>query len=263
MKNKKDSNERSLDKSILKDKEMIFDLERKGYKIIQSKDTFMFGIDSVLLAHFAKHKPKDKVIDLGTGTGVIPILMEARYGGSDYTGIDIIEKSTNMAQRSVLLNNLEDKIKIECCDLKSYYKKTSKKFDVVTTNPPYMIISKNSNNNKIICKNSNENLEIARHEIHATIDDVIKAGNRLLKTKGKMYIVYKPDRLVSLISAMRKNNIEPKRIRFVQSFKDSEASIVLVEGMKDAKESCIIEKPLIIYEKENKYTKEVLDIYNK
>lgn len=252
------------DKDILLNKnESVFDLERKGYKIIQSKDTFMFGIDSVLLAHFAKHKKQDKVIDLGCGTGVIPILMEARYEGKDYTGLDIIEQSCDMARRSVLLNNLEDKIKIEHCDLKTYYKKTDKKFDVVTSNPPYMIVSNNSKNEKIISKNKSENLEIARHEIYATINDVCKAANRLLKTKGKFYIVYKPDRLVSLISAMRDNKIEPKRIRFVQSYCDSEASIVLVEGVKDAKESCIIEKPLIIYEKENKYTKEVLEIYNK
>ncbi|MCQ2979376.1 MAG: tRNA1(Val) (adenine(37)-N6)-methyltransferase [Clostridia bacterium] len=254
---------KKIDENILKEKESIFDLERKGYKIIQSKDTFMFGIDSVLLAHFAKHKKTDKVIDLGCGTGVIPILMEARYEGKDYTGIDIIPESVDMAQRSVALNNLENKISIEHCDLKTYYKKATKKFDVVTTNPPYMIVSSNSKNEKIVSKNKNQNLEIARHEIYATINDVCKAANRLLKTKGKFFIVYKPDRLVSLISAMRENKIEPKRIRFVQSYKDSEASIVLVEGVKDANESCIIEKPLVIYEKENKYTKEVLDIYNK
>lgn len=242
--------------------ELLCDLERKGYKIIQSKDTFMFGIDSVLLSHFAKHKKTDRVIDLGTGTGVIPILMEARYEGKEYVGIDIIEKSADMAKRSAKLNGLDKKIHFEHADLKTYYKKVEKKFDVVTCNPPYMIVSDNSKNGKIVTKNSNSNLEIARHEICATIDDIVKAANRLLKTKGKMYIVYKPDRLVSLMSAMRKNNIEPKVIRFVQSYFDSEASMVLVEGIKDAKESCIIEKPLIIYEKQNKYTKEVEDIYN-
>lgn len=245
------------------DNEMIVELGRCNYKIYESKDLFCFGIDSVLLAWFAKQKKKDKVIDLGTGTGVIPILMKARYDGDSYLGIDIIEESVLMARRSVTLNNLDKCITIEHSDLKEYHKKSKAKFDIVTSNPPYMIVSDNSKNEKITCKNKNQSLEIARHEICCTIEDVVKEASKLLNSKGKFYIVYKPDRLVSLISFMRKYKIEPKRIQFVSAYKDSNPNIVLVEGIKDGNESLTVENNLVVYEKEGKYTREILDIYEK
>lgn len=242
--------------------EKIVELGRKNYKIIESNDLFCFGIDSVLLSWFAKQKRTDRVIDLGTGTGIVPTLMKARYDGNSYVGIDIIKESVEMARRSVTLNNLDDAITIVHSDLKGYHKKDSKKFDVVTSNPPYMIVNENSKNEKIICKNKNENLEIARHEIHCTIEDVVHEASNLLKSKGKFYIVYKPDRLVSLLYYMRKYKVEPKRMLLVQPYKDSSPNIVLVEGIKDGKESLAIENNLIVYEEEGKYTKEVLSIYN-
>jgi len=242
--------------------EIVCDLSRKGYKVIERKDLFRFGIDSVLLSWFAKQKKDDYVLDLGTGNGVIPILMEARNDGRKYVGVEILQESADLAKRNVELNGLDNKIQILNIDMKDYCKTISSKFDVVTTNPPYMKVGKVSKNGCISSVNDNKNLEVARHEVSINIEQVIKTASMCLKSKGKFYIVYKPDRLVSLFYYMRLYKIEPKIVQFVVPYAGKESNIVLVEGIKDGKESVKILENIVVYDEERKYTKQILDIYN-
>lgn len=237
--------------------ERIDDLERKGYKIIQNRGRFCFGMDAVLLSGFALVKDGENVIDLGTGTGIIPILLEAKTKGSHFTGLEIQKDSADMAQRSVALNSLERKIDIVCGDIKEadlIFGKAS--FNVVTSNPPYM-------NDLHGIKNPHEELAIARHEVMCTLDDVVKQAAVLLKPKGRFYMVHRPHRLVEIINTFVKYKIEPKRVRFVHPYKDKDANMVLIEGLRGGKSMIKVESPIIVYDSEGNYTDEILRIYGK
>lgn len=235
--------------------ERIDDLERNGYKIIQHKDKFCFGMDAVLLSSFANVLGGEIAIDLGTGTGIIPILLEAKTKGQHFTGLEIQAESADMARRSVELNGLLEKIQIVKGDIKEasmLFKKAS--FDVVTSNPPYM------NDNHGI-KNPDLPKAIARHEILCTLDDVIREATLLLRPGGRFYMVHRPHRLTEIILTLKKYKLEPKRIKFVHPFEDKEANMVLVEAVRGGKSMIKVEKPLIVYKSQGVYTDEIYEIY--
>ncbi len=239
----------------LKENERVDCLQRKGYQIIQDPGKFCFGMDAVLLSDFAHVKEEDKALDIGTGTGIIPILMEARYGGGTFTGLEIQEESADMARRSVALNHLEDKITIVTGDIKeaeAYFEAAS--FDVITCNPPYMIGQHG-------LTNPEEPKAIARHEIKCTLEDIIERSARLLVPGGKFYMVHRPFRLAEIMTCMSKYKIEPKRLRLVYPYVDKEPNMVLIEGARGGKSRMTVEKPLIVYEAPGVYTKEILEIY--
>ena len=245
-----------LDAGIIKDGERIDDLQRDGLKIIQNKEKFCFGIDAVLLSDFAKVKKDERVLDIGTGTGIIPILLSAKTKGLHFTGLEIQKESAEMANRSVKLNGLENRIEIVNGDIKDslkFFKRES--FDVITSNPPYMIESAGEGNE------DNEKA-IARHEILCTLDDVIKEGSKLLKVSGRFYMVHRPFRLVELFETFRKYNLEPKTMRMVHPYVDKEPNMVLIEAIKGGRPRLKVLSPLIVYSKKGEYTEEIYKIYN-
>ena len=242
----------------LEQHERIDDLEEKGLKIIQNKEGFCCGIDSVLLSDFAKNiKNNSLVLDLGTGTGIIPILLCGKTNLKKVIGIEVQEKIAEMAKRSIKLNNLENRFEVineNILNLNKIYKKQT--FDVVVTNPPYK-----KKNSGII--NENKERLISRHEIEADLADFIKVSKDLLKDKGEFYMVHRPERLVDILSIMRKEKLEPKVLRMVYSNKNKEPKLVLIKGIKNAKPFLKVEKNLYIYDENGNYTDEILEIYNK
>ena len=241
----------------VKETERIDDLHRNGYQIIQDPKRFCFGVDAVLLSGFAQAKKGERVMDLGTGTGIIPILMEAKTDGSHFTALEIQEESAEMAKRSVLLNGLEEKIDIVCGDIKetaNLFKAGS--FDVVTSNPPYM-------NDGGGLKNDYGPKAIARHELLCNLDDVAKAAAWLLRFGGRFYMVHRPHRLADIICTLRAHKLEPKRIRFVQPYADKEPNMVLIEAANGGKSMMKVMPPLIIYKEDGTYTEETIEIYYK
>lgn len=242
--------------NILKENERIDDLELNGLKIIQNSCGFCFGIDSVLLSDFAKEiKNGSEVIDLGTGSGIIPILLSAKTKAKHFDAIEIQEEVANMAGRSVCLNKLENKIMVINGNIKDI-KDQKKKYDVVVTNPPYM-------KNNTGAKNENIKKLISRHEIECTISDIAEISYSILKDNGEIYMVHRPDRLHDIFYIFRKNKLEIKQVRFVHSKENTQAVLVLIKAVKNAKPFLKIDKPLIIYKEDGTYTDEVLKIYNK
>ena len=240
---------------VLKENERIDDLQRNGYRIIQNREKFCFGMDAVLLSGFASVKPGAEVLDMGTGTGIIPILLEAKSQASHFYALEIQLESADMARRSVSLNKLENKIEIVTGDIKeagSIFKAAS--FDLVTCNPPYMI-----GNHGIT--NPDGPKAIARHEILCTLEDVISNATRLLKPGGSFCMVHRPFRLAEIITLMTKYKIEPKRMRLVYPYVDKEPNMVLIEGCRGGKPRMTVEKPLIVYKAPNVYTDEIYEIY--
>ena len=244
----------------LKENERIDDLQYKGLKIIQDKTAFCFGIDSVLLSDFAKEiKNNSKVADLGTGNGIVGLLLCKKTKLNQIIGIEIQEEIAEMAKRSIKLNDLEEQFKIVNVDINDIFKKNvlqKNTYDAVVMNPPYKEVGKGKTN-------ENSSKLIARHEVKATLSDFIKVAAGLLKDKGEVYVVHKPERIVDIMQEMRANKIEPKKIRFVYSKKEDNSNLVLIKAVKNAGEFLKIEKPLYIYDENNKYTDEVLEIYNK
>lgn len=238
--------------------ERIDDLKFKNLKIIQNKDGFCFGIDSVLLSDFAKNIKKDSmVLDLGTGTGIIPILLCGKTKLKKVTGIELQEEVAKMAKKSIKLNNLEDKFNVineNILNLNKIYENQT--FDVIVSNPPYK--KKDTG-----ITNENEKKIISRHEISASLEDFIKISKDLLKDKGEFYMVHRPERLVDIFELMRKYKIEPKILKMVYSYKNKEPKLILIKGVKNAKPFLKVESNLYIYEDTGKYTKEILKIYNK
>lgn len=235
--------------------ERIDDLERGGLKIIQNRKNFCFGIDAVLLSGFLRVEKNERVMDLGTGTGILPLLIKAKTEAGEIYGLEIQDTSFDMAARSIRMNDLEDQIKIVQGDIKeasALFGKAS--FDVVTCNPPYMKAETGIVNPSSV-------KAVARHEIFCTFEDVAREAAALLKTGGRFYLVHRPNRLVDLFEKMRMYKLEPKRMKMVHSYEDSEATLVLVEAVRDGGEQLIIEKPLIIYEEPGKYKQEIYDIY--
>ena len=241
----------------IKEFERVDDLHRNGYMLIQDPKRFCFGVDAVLLSGFAKAAKGDKVLDLGTGTGVIPILMEAKTNAAHFTGLEIQEESAQMAQRSVALNGLEDKIDIVCGDIKEadrLFKAAS--FDVITTNPPYM-------NTGGGIQNDFSPKAIARHEVLCTLDDIARVSSRLLKFGGKLYMVHRPHRITDILCTLRQYKLEPKVIRFVHSYQGKEPVMVLVEAARSGKPMTKVLPPLIVYNEDGSYTDEIIEIYYK
>ena len=239
----------------IKDYERVDDLHRNGYMLIQDPKRFCFGVDAVLLSGFATAKKGDKVLDLGTGTGVIPILMSAKTNAEHFSALEIQPESAEMAKRSVMLNDLQDKIDIIEGDIKKaaeIFKPSS--FDVITTNPPYM-------NFEGGLKNSYDPKTIARHEVLCSLDDVAFAAQRLLKFGGKFFMVHRPHRLTDIMCVLREHKLEPKRIRFVQPYADREPNMVLVEAVRSGKPMIKVMPTLVIYNSDGTYTQETLDIY--
>lgn len=235
--------------------ERIDDLQRCGYKIIQNPEKFCFGMDAVLLSGFAKVNKNDVVIDLGTGTGILPILLEAKSEGSKFIGMEIQKDSAEMAERSVKMNNLSEKITIINDDIKNVRQIFKpEEANVVVSNPPYMI-------NEHGIQNEDSPKAIARHEVLCTFEDVAKAAKYLLKNGGKFYLVHRPFRLVEILTILKENSLEPKRMRLVHPYMDHEPNMVLIEALKGGKSRIQIEKPLIVYKEKNVYTQEIYDIY--
>lgn len=245
-----------LKEKLLKPGERIDDLQRDGYAIIQNPSKFCFGMDAVLLTGFSNIKKSDKVADLGTGTGIIPILLEAKNKGESFYALEIQEESVDMANRSVILNGLEKKIKIIQGDIKEASSILGRaSFDVVTSNPPYM-------NNSHGLVNYAEPKAIARHELLCSLEDVVREASALLKENGRFYIVHRPFRLAEIFAQMHKYRLEPKRMRMVYPYVDKEPNMVLIEAIKGAKPMLKVESPLVVYDSPNVYNEEIYEIYN-
>ena len=239
----------------LKEKERIDDLQRNGYQIIQNPEKFCFGMDAVLLTGFAHAREKDTMLDLGTGTGIIPLLMEAKYHCSHLTGLEIQEESADMARRSVALNDLQDRIDIVTGDIKEADQIfPAASFDCITCNPPYM-----HGNHGLT--NPHLPKAIARHEVLCTLEDVISQTAQLLKPRGRFYMVHRPFRLAEIMGLMMQYKLEPKRMRLVYPYVDREPNMVLIEGLLGGNSRITVEKPLIVYEKPGVYTQEIREIY--
>lgn len=237
--------------------ERVDDLHRNGYMIIQDPERFCFGVDAVLLTGFVQVKKGETVLDLGTGTGVIPILLEAKTQGEHFIGLEIQSESVEMARRSVQMNELESKIEIHEGDIKkleNLYKLSS--FDVITTNPPYM----NEGGGLI---NDYSPKAIARHELLCNLEDVIYGASRLLRPMGRFYMIHRPHRLIDIITLLRKYKLEPKRLRFIHSRVEKEPTMVLVEAVRGGKPMLKVEPPLVIYKENGEYTDEIIKIYYK
>ena len=244
-----------MDESILLPGERFDDLQRNGYKIIQNPQKFCFGMDAVLLSGFARVKKAERVIDLGTGTGIIPILLEAKTPGEHFTGLEIQPESADMAARSVRYNGLEDRISIVTGDIKDAANLFgASSFDVVTSNPPYM-----TKEHGLV--NDADAKTIARHEVLCSLEDLISQTAKLLKPNGRCYFVHRPFRLVEILSMMSAYQVEPKRIQFVYPYVDKEPNMVLIEGVRGGKSRVTVEKPLIVYKSPGVYMPEIFDIY--
>lgn len=235
--------------------ERMDELQRNGYVIIQDPKRFCFGMDAVLLSGFAKVRRGEKALDFGTGTGIIPILLEAKTQGEHFTGLEIQAESADMAARSVALNHLESKIRIVTGDIKDASKLFgASSFDVVTVNPPYMIGAHGLRNEK-------DAKTIARHEVLCTLEDVVRESAKVLPPKGRFYMVHRPFRLSEIFCVMTKYGIEPKRMRLVYPYVDREPNMVLLEGVRGGRSRMTVEKPLIVYEEAGKYTAEIYEVY--
>lgn len=235
--------------------ERLDELHRNGYRIIQDPGRFCFGMDAVLLSGFAKVKPGERALDLGTGTGIIPILLEAKTKGEHFTGLEIQPESADMAARSVAYNHLEEKITIVTGDIREASARFGAgSFEVITTNPPYMI-GQHGIQNDASAKT------IARHEVLCDLDDILRESAKMLKQGGRFYMVHRPFRLAEIFSKMVAYHIEPKRMRLVYPFVDKEPNMVLIEGLRGGKSRLTVEKPLIVYKEPGVYMPEIYDIY--
>ncbi len=241
--------------SLIHSNERLDDLNRNGYFIIQDPKRFCFGIDAVLLSDFAKVKKNENVLDLGTGTGIVPILLEAKTQRAHFTGLEIQPESADMARRSVAYNHLEEKVSIvtgDICHASEIFGKQT--MDVITTNPPYMIGQHGITNDA-------DAKTIARHEVMCSLEDIVRESAKVLKPNGRFYMVHRPFRLAEIMSLMVEYRLEPKRMRMVHPYVDREPNMVLIEGMKGAKSRMTVEKPLVVYKAPNEYTDEIYEIY--
>ena len=239
----------------LMENERLDDLQRNGLKIIQKTDGFCFGMDAVLLSGFASVKPGERALDLGTGTGIIPLLLSAKTKGDHFTGLEIQTEIMKMAQRSVALNGLEKKIDIIQGDIKEASRIFgAASFDVVTSNPPYM-------NDAHGLKNPGDVKAISRHEVLCTLEDVVREGPKALKPGGRFYRVHRPHRLAEIITVMRQYKLEPKRMKFVHPLADKDANMVLIEAVRGGGAWLKLEPPVIVYKEPGVYTDEIYEIY--
>ena len=239
----------------LKERERVDDLQRNGYRIIQRTDGFCFGMDAVLLSGFAMVKKGERALDLGTGTGIIPILLEAKTEGEHFSALEIQREVADMARRSVSLNGLEEKIQIVEGDIREASQIFgAASFDVVTSNPPYMNAAHG-------LKNPDLPKAIARHEVLCTLDDVVREASRVLKTGGRFYMVHRPHRLAEIITVLRGYKLEPKRMKMVHPFADRDANMVLIEAVKGGGVFLKMEAPVIVFKEPGVYADEIRDVY--
>lgn len=243
---------------LLKENERIDDLEYKGLKIIQNKEGFCFGIDSVLLSDFAKEiKNNARVLDLGTGTGIVSILLCGKTKLKEIIGVEIQKEVYEMAKKSSQINDLEERFKVINEDLRNLDKIfVANSFDAIVTNPPY----KKENTGLL---GGNKSQQISRHEVMCSIEEIARISRHLLKNNSSIYMVHRPNRLADVIETFRKCNLEPKKIRFIYPKIGKAPNLVLIKATKGAKAFLSIEKPLIVYSENGKYTDEILKIYNK
>lgn len=244
-----------MDNVRLKEGDRIEDLQN-GYQIIQNRKYFLFGTDAVLLSHFAAAKPGDLIVDIGTGCGIIPILLCARYPKVFVTGIEVQKELADMAQRSVALNGLEKQIRIVCGDLKDALCYVDKGADLVVANPPYIRTGAGAQNENIYHN-------IAKREVMCTLDDVINAAADLLRNGGRLCMIYTTGRFAELIVCMKDRKIEPKLIQFIAPQRGKAPNLVLVEGRKGSKEGVRVLPTLEVYESSGVYTKQLKKIYGK
>lgn len=246
-----------MEEILINEDETLDDLQLNGIHLIQKKEAFRFGVDAVLLANFAKVKKGSRIIDLCSGTGIIPFIIAGKTEAKSITGIEIQEEMTDMASRSAKYNKLEDRVNFISLDLKDVkHLDRMEKADVVTVNPPYKL-----RNSGLI--NPDDKNAIARHEILCTFEDVVVAAKAVLKHNGRLFIIHRPDRLVDILCTMRKHRIEPKQIRMVHSNQTKAPSMVLVEGQNNGGAFLKWLPPLFIYDLDGNYTKELKDIYGK
>lgn len=240
---------------LVKPKERVDDLQN-GYFVIQDPDKFCFGMDAVLLSGFARVKKDEDVLDMCTGTGIIPILLRAKTQGRHFTGLEIQEECADMAGRSVAYNGLESDISIVCGDVReaaAVFGAAS--FHVVTCNPPYMIGQHG-------LKNPDMPKAIARHEILCTLEDVVSQAAKVLSDRGRFYMVHRPFRLAEIMTVLTKYKLEPKRMQLVHPYIDREPNMVLIEAMKGGNPRITVERPLIVYERPGVYTESILKLYD-
>ena len=242
----------------LLENERIDDLEFNNLKIIQNSKGFCFGIDSVLLSDYAKNLKKgSRVIDIGTGTGIIGILLCSKSKLSHITGVEIQTEVAQMAERSILLNHLENKFNVLNINIKDVFDYIEPNtIDCIVTNPPYMKLNSGA-------QNIEKKKLISRHEVECKLEDIIKISYKLLKSKAEFYMVHRAERIVDIMYLLRKYRLEPKQIRFVQSNQNSSPNLVLIRCVKDGGNALKIDKPLIIYNDDGTYTDEIYKIYNK
>lgn len=239
---------------ILEEHEHIDDLLTEEYKIIQSSKFFSFSTDAVLLADFARTKRIDRIIDLGTGGGVIPLLLKAKGKAAQVEALELQEPLVNMAKRTMRLNKVESDIIIrqgDICQIEQYY--AAQSFDAVVSNPPYFPVTKNINHKEAVA--------IAKHEIKMTLNDVVRAAAYLLKNGGKFFLVHRPDRLTDIFIALREQHLEPKRMCLVYPREGSQPNLVLLESGKNVRPGLKIEAPLVIYDQHGAYTQKLQKIY--
>ena len=239
----------------LREGERLDDLQIKGYQIIQDPKRFCFGMDAVLLSGFTRVRKDGRVLDLGTGTGIIPILLAAKTEASYIAGLEIQEESVLMARRSVSLNQLDGRIEIIQGDIKEAADNFSAaSFDVITSNPPYMT-------NQHGLANPYEPKNIARHEVLCTLEDVVKAAARLLRPGGSFFMIHKPFRLAEIMGVLMAYKLEPKRMRLVHPYVDKEPNMVMIEAVRGGRSRITIEPPLIVYREPGVYTDEIYGVY--
>lgn len=240
---------------MLRDDERIDDLQRNHYGIIQRKGSFCFGMDAVLLSGFAAVKKGERVLDLGTGTGIIPILLTAKTEGEHFTGLEIQEESADMAVRSVRYNHLEDRVDIVTGDIAEAGRLFDRaSFDVITCNPPYM-------NHSHGLKNPEDAKAIARHEIKCTLEDAVREGTAVLKPGGRFYMVHRPRRLIEILQTMKRYGLEPKRMKMVHPYASREANMVLIGAVRGGGAMMKVEPPVIVFNDQGEYAEELRITY--
>ena len=242
--------------SLIQDGERLDDLQCDYLKIIQNPEKFCFGMDAVLLSAFVNNRAGTQLLDLGTGTGVIPLLLSAKTQIKQLDALEIQTDMVDMARRSVCWNQLEDRITIHQGDIKEASALLGRgKYDIITVNPPYMTEHHG-------LKNPHLPKAIARHEILCTLEDVVRESHALLCPGGHFYMVHRPFRLAEIFAVMTKYHLEPKRLRLVHPYLDKEPNMVLIEGVRDGRSRISIEPPLIVYDADQRYTQEIVDLYN-
>jgi len=230
------------DENVLYPGERLDDLQLKGYHLIQNPKSFCFGVDAVLLSDFVKLKADERVLDLGTGNGILPILLAGKSEGTYFTGLEIQEESALLARRSVVYNGLEERIEIVTGDIREAAQELRHaSFDVIVTNPPYMIANHGQGNEE-------DAKTIARHEVRCNLEDILRESMKLLPdSKGRFYMIHRPFRIAEILTKMSQYKIEPKRLQFVHPYVHKEPTMVLIEGLRGGKSRVTVEPPVIMY----------------